>query len=261
MDDVERNGRVFSDGVGTCSWEVLKMLQQRRSQTLFLPRFSRFATLLCSASPPVDNQVQRNRRVADRNCGVALRMLPLVLNRPSIKILEDLGIPNQAFENLQLRAIDELRGRVSSITNAAAFLEKNNVGKSTHTNCLLRKMQSLGLALSDDLFFRDLLDAVVLIQLQDLKYKTRIPVKEGVTLYGIMDETGYLEEGEVYCCRVDMKGHIKRAPGTVVMSRSPARHPGDVQMAKAIAVQNKSPLRALHNCITFSSKGQRDLLS
>ncbi|KAL8751235.1 MAG: hypothetical protein Q9199_006559 [Rusavskia elegans] len=275
MEDVERNGRVFSDGVGTCSLGVLKTLKATQRSfsvpaTIFQIRFAG-AKGVISLDSRLQGYVLRLRpsmikyRGTEEShieiCGIASRMLPLVLNRQLIKILEDLGISNKAFEDLQTRAIDELRSSVSSVRNAAAFLEKHNVGKSTHTPWLLRKIQSLGLALSDDLFFRDLLDAVVLIQLQDLKYRTRIPVEEGATLYGIMDETGILEEGEVYCCWVDREWHAKYASGTVLCARSPALHPGDLQIAKAVAVPENSPLNELHNCIVFSSKGERDLPS
>lgn len=194
-------------------------------------------------------------------CGIASRMLPLVLNRQLIKILEDLGVPNRVFEDLQNNAIDELRASVSSLTNAASFLEKHDVGLSTQTTWLLRKTNSLGLALNNDMFFRDLLDAVVLIQLQELKYKTRIPVKKGATLYGIMDETDYLAEREVFCPYIDRQGRADHAHGVVVVARSPALHPGDVQTATAVTVPKDSPLNALHNCIVFSSKGSRDLPS
>lgn len=194
-------------------------------------------------------------------CGSAARMLPLVLNRQLIKILEDLRVPNSVFEGLQNRAIDELRSSVSSVANAAALLDKHDLGSSTQTTWLLRKMQSLGLALSDDMFFRDLLDAIVLIQLQELKYKTRIPVKDGATLYGIMDETDTLAEGEVFCSWIDKKGRGDQAAGVVVVARSPALHPGDVQVVTAITPPTDSPLNALHNCIVFSAMGARDLPS
>ncbi|KAK5017650.1 hypothetical protein LTR60_001847 [Cryomyces antarcticus] len=38
-------------------------------------------------------------------------------------------------------------------------------------------------------------------------------------------------------------------------------HPGDVQVVKAVDVPPNSPLNALHNCIVFSAKGERDLPS
>ena len=184
-------------------------------------------------------------------CGIAAKMLPLVLNRQLIKILEDLGVPDEAFKDLQSHAIDELRTGVSSISNAAAFLEQNNVGMTAHTTWLLRKMQSLGLELSDDKFFRDVLDAVVLIQLQGLKYKTRIPVKEGATLYGIMDETGTLAEGEVYCAWIDKDGRLGHACGDVVVTRSPALHPGDSRSQKLL--QSRETPRSTNFTIVLRS--------
>ncbi|KAL8646746.1 MAG: hypothetical protein Q9210_005951 [Variospora velana] len=173
----------------------------------------------------------------------------------------DLGIPNNAFQQLQDAAIEKLRSSVSSVENAAALLEKHDVGLATQTTWLVRKIHSLGFALSDDVFFRDLLDAVVFIQLQELKYKTRIPVKDGATLYGILDDTETLAEGEVYCSWIDKEGHVNCASGIVVVTRSPALHPSDIQTAKAIVVPQDSPLNWLHNCIVFSSRGARDLPS
>ena len=49
--------------------------------------------------------------------------------------------------------------------------------------------------------------------------------------------------------------------GSIVITRSPALHPGDVQCVTAVDVPVDSPLRALHNVVVFSSKGQRDLPS
>ncbi|KAL9021691.1 MAG: hypothetical protein Q9185_001055 [Variospora sp. 1 TL-2023] len=258
--DVERNGRVFSDGVGTCSMSVLKTLQATQSPsaipaTVFQIRFAGAKGMVS-----LDTRLEGNilvlrpsmikfRGSKDSSieiCGVASKMLPLVLNRQLIKILEDLNIPNNAFQQLQDAAIDELRNSVSSVENAAALLEKHDVGLATQTTWLVRKIHSLGFALSDDVFFRDLLDAVILIQLQELKYKTRLPT---------------LAEGEVYCSWIDKEGHVNCASGIVVVARSPALHPGDIQTAKAITVPQDSPLNWLHNCIVFSSRGPRDLPS
>ncbi|KAL8991752.1 MAG: hypothetical protein Q9169_007683 [Polycauliona sp. 2 TL-2023] len=260
IEDVERNGHMFSDGVGTCSLQVLKLLQATRKPfsvpaTVFQIRYAG-AKGVISLDDRLPGYVLRLRPsmikfrgTGESNveiCGKASRKIPLVLNRSLIQILEDLKIPHQAFKDLQDRAINELRSGVSSVSNAAAILEKSNIGGSTHTPWLLRKMQGLGLALDEDVFFRDLLDAVILIQLQDLKYKTRLPVDEGGSFYGIMDETEFLEEGEIYCCWIDRQGQTKNASGT---------------LARAVEVPDDSPLRALHNCVVFSAKGERDLPS
>ena len=75
-----------------------------------------------------------------------------------------------------------------------------------------------------------------------------------------MDETGFLKENEVYCTVHNEKGPLVLT-GSVVVTRSPALHPGDVRCATAVDVPQYSPLRVLHNCLVFSSQGERDLPS
>ena len=77
---------------------------------------------------------------------------------------------------------------------------------------------------------------------------------------GIMDESGFLQENEIYCYTHNEKGP-NLLTGEVVITRSPALHPGDVQCVKAVDVPADNPLRALHNVVAFSSHGKRDLPS
>lgn len=77
-----------------------------------------------------------------------------------------------------------------------------------------------------------------------------------------MDETGILNEGEIFCPVLSdrfYRGILVRKD--VVITRSPALHPGDVQLVNAVDVPEDSPLRKLHNCVVFSQKGSRDLPS
>ena len=75
-----------------------------------------------------------------------------------------------------------------------------------------------------------------------------------------MDESGFLREGEIYCYTHDEAGP-RLLTGKVVVTRSPALHPGDVQCVTAVDVPADNPLRALHNLVAFSSHGDRDLPS
>lgn len=102
--------------------------------------------------------------------------------------------------------------------------------------------------------------------LRDLKYRARIPIEKGCLLYGIMDETNTLEDGEVYIATqvLDEYGEWKHDILTgdrIVVTRAPALHPGDVQLAKSVDVEPGNPLKALRNCIVFSQRGERDLPS
>jgi RNA dependent RNA polymerase len=77
-----------------------------------------------------------------------------------------------------------------------------------------------------------------------------------------MDETGVLEEGQVFIIMDAKPGMSKVVTGrNLIVTRSPALHPGDVQLVTAVSVPNDSPLMKLSNCICFSQKGERDLPS
>ena len=194
-------------------------------------------------------------------CGAAFRPLPMYLNRQLIKILEDLGVPETVFMNLQEEAVEALSLTTSSATKAASYLEKNSVGESARVPWLLRTLDSLGLPFQADHFLRDTVELAVLMSLREIKHRSRIPVQNGATLYGIMDETGYLEEGEIYCVVTTPSGRVSPMTGPMIVTRSPALHPGDVQAVRAVDVPANSPLAALLNCVVFSQKGNRDLPS
>lgn len=81
------------------------------------------------------------------------------------------------------------------------------------------------------------------------------------TLYGIADETGFLQPSEIFVCIRAVDGEKEILTGDVMVTRSPALHPGDVQIARAVSVPEDSPLLQLHNCIVFSQHGERDLPS
>jgi hypothetical protein len=194
-------------------------------------------------------------------CGGAYKPLPLFLNQQSIKILEDMGVEDDFFLYYQAKEVERLRMTASSSINASNFLKTQAVGELIHLPWFINRLCSLNLSFQADSFLRNVLEITVLIELRALKYKARIPVEEGFTLYGIMDETGIIEEGQVFCI-VETDGQPKVITGRdLIITRSPALHPGDIQLVTAVTVPNNSPLMQLRNCICFSQKGSRDLPS
>lgn len=194
-------------------------------------------------------------------CGAAYSPLPMYLNRQLIKILEDLGVPGETFHSLQEDALEHLRMMTSSAINAAIHLEDHSIGLAPQLPRLLRSLESLRLPFQADDFLRGSVEMAALISLRELKYRSRIPVEKGVTLYGIMDESGCLEEGEIFCVTDTPTEGRNVITGCVTITRSPALHPGDVQVVRAVNVPVDSPLSELHNCVVFSQKGKRDLPS
>jgi hypothetical protein len=117
-------------------------------------------------------------------CGSASKPLPMMLNRQLIKILEDLGVKEDSFLALQTAAVDELRAATRSSESAAKFLSHNYIGAAAKLPWLVRKLWEIGLLFSDDDFLQNTLELAVLALLRELKYRARIPVEKGVTLYG-----------------------------------------------------------------------------
>lgn len=195
-------------------------------------------------------------------CGSGINPLPLYLNRQNIKLLEDLGVSPRSFLELQQEEIDRLRHALRSPLHAAEFVAEANIAKSTKLSWLIGILGRLGLSFSNDDFLRQAIELTVLIKLHELKYRARIPVKDGVTLYGIMDETGFLKEDEIYCpIETEADGRRVLVRNNTVITRSPALHPGDIQLVNAVDVPEDCPLNSLHNCVVFSQKGLRDLPS
>jgi hypothetical protein len=221
MPDIERNERTFSDGVGTCSLEVLQKIWQVYSQarglkpTALQIRFQ--GKWKIDSSLPVDSLLTlRNVNVGAKGmisldsrlqgsalclrpsmikfggtkaadieiCGSAMRPLPLYLNRQLIKILEDLLVPAQSFLDLQAEAVEKLRMTTLSAINAASFLQRNYIGKPARLPWLIRKLGSMGLSFNDDEFLSKTLELAVLVQLREIKHRSRIRVEKGVTVYG-----------------------------------------------------------------------------
>jgi hypothetical protein len=195
-------------------------------------------------------------------CGASYKPLPMYLNRQTIKILEDMGVEDGWFLTLQATEVERLQKITESPSNASNFLSSHSIGEDNYLPWLIKKLPSLGLDFREDHFLWDVLQMSVMMELRVLKYRARIPVKEGLTLYGIMDETGILEEGQIFCIfdGDNAKKHILIGKDLII-TRSPALHPGDIQLVDAVIAPPGSPLLSLSNCICFSQKGKRDLPS
>jgi hypothetical protein len=194
-------------------------------------------------------------------CDSAYKPLPMYLNRQLIKILEDLGVEDSFFLGLQATQIKKLRMTTESPINASSFLKRQSIGEQIHLPWLINRLAMMNLNFKDDGFLRDVVEVAILVELRMLKHKTRILVENGWHLHGLMDETGFLKEGEIFCS-VIVDGVMKILTGNdMIISRAPALHPGDVQLANAVMPPANSPLLRITNCICFSQKGVRDLPS
>ncbi|KAK5997775.1 putative RNA-dependent RNA polymerase 1-like protein [Cladobotryum mycophilum] len=274
--------RVFSDGVGTISRLAMEEVWDhipRKSQTptCFQVRIagvkgmlsldSRLKGRIICIRKESMMKFESNDFVSLGICDTASQPLKLVLNRQIIKILEDMGTKDQWFMDQQNKALTTLRAVTSSASNTGTFLEYQDIGSVAGLPRLIKLLDKMNIDYRRDRFMKSLVEHVVLRELRMLKHKARIPVDQGVTLFGVMDETAFLKEGEIYVTydrKYDkIQGRVKGSlkDGYVIVTRSPALHPGDVQYVKMVTPPDGHPLRHLENCIVFSQRGKRDLPS
>ncbi|TQV90259.1 RNA-dependent RNA polymerase [Cordyceps javanica] len=274
--------RVFSDGVGTIScnameelWEVLP--KRAAGSTCFQIRWAGVKGLLV-----LDSRL-RGKVICVRKesmmkfpsqdlqelgiCDVGSRPFRLVLNRQVIKILEDMGTNDNWFMGLQNDALNLLRAVTATALNTSTFLQYQDIGGAIGLTSFIKKLDRMNIDYRRDAFLKSVVEHVVLRELRLLKYRARIPVQKGVTLFGVVDETGFLNENEVYITYDETRGKSGErldatlSDGPVIVTRSPALHPGDIQVARMVTPPASHPLRELRNCIAFSQKGSRDLPS
>lgn len=129
----------------------------------------------------------------------------------------------------------------------------------------LVKFRRHGLVLTREPFIRSLLLAVYNSAIANLKSKGQIAVPEdsGRNMLGVLDETGTLEYGQVFVQFTSLKSSDK-APrlkpvtrvltGTVLVTKCPCLHPGDVRKFEAVDVP---ALHHIRDCIVFPAKGHR----
>lgn len=129
-------------------------------------------------------------------CGSAFRPLPMVLIRQFIVILEDLGVAAADFLRLQKEAVDALREMTKSSVNTISFLEAVEGTRASRVSPLIKSLGEMGLDYRQDHFQYKVVEMAGVSQLRDIKYRGRIPVEQGVTLYGIMDEAGFLKRAK-----------------------------------------------------------------
>lgn len=270
--------RVFSDGIGKLSYDAMVefwsyLPPRANAPTCFQIRCGGAKGML-TLDPTLEGKVIHVREesmvkfpskdIAEVGiCEFASRPFRMVLNRQLIKIMEDMGVSPQWFLSLQNKELRRLRSVTTSARSASTFLRQQLLGVKIGLPTFIKRLGEIGLDYRSDLFLRSIVEHAVLEQLRLLKYKARVPVEQGVTLFGVVDETKTLGVDEVYVTFDNGDDQIAKPPprAKVLITRSPALHPGDVRVVTMVQPPPGSPLLQLRNCVVFNCKGDRDLPS
>jgi RNA-dependent RNA polymerase len=281
IDDIERNGSCFTDGVGTMSLEVSNEVNaqlygklRRRRRPLTKPRAYQIRLMGAKGMIAVDHKLS-GRVVCVRRSMIKFdaphsndieiaqafdRPSRYYFNRPLIMLLEGLGVPYEVFEAYQRSAVQEVQDATHSLNRTARLLEGHGLGGSFRLPSVLQHLeQRLGIKQIPDPFYYRMQEFAVHHVLREMKHKARIPVPGGWILVGVADVHGYLGPREIFACTrcPDCRKDIY-LEGPTMVSRSPTIHPGDVQVLQAIGRPPEgSPFASqpLKNCIVFSTEG------
>ncbi|UJR11489.1 hypothetical protein I4U23_015669 [Adineta vaga] len=92
-----------------------------------------------------------------------------------------------------------------------------------------------------------------------LKNKIPLPLNEGRNMFGVVDETGILEYGQVFIQYKDLDSTNENRyivlTGEVLVAKMPCLHPGDFRRLTAVNVPKLQT--CIRDCIVFPQKGSR----
>ncbi|KAI6110431.1 RNA dependent RNA polymerase-domain-containing protein [Pisolithus croceorrhizus] len=288
MSDIEQNGIVFTDGVGTISqglatliWHTLHESDSGNAANAVQPSAYQIRFLGYKGMVVVDPLLEgihmclrpsmkkfdvRGRDYAEIEIASAFgKPKPASLNRPLVMVLEDRGVSIQAFLELQEQAVSNTRRADESLPMFVDLLEKHKLCKDFWVPDILRRLNSLGfesnpnqmqLPLNTPFLLR-LRSYAINHVLRNIKYRARIPIPESYMLPGVADEGPAYANGRnnVYCLP-----EPTWLSGPCTISRSPVMHPGDVQCVEAIGRPPTNCLFAnLRNVVVFPAQGTRSL--
>ncbi|KAH7934737.1 uncharacterized protein LOC119404960 [Rhipicephalus sanguineus] len=261
-----KNPYVFSDGIGMVSRSLLQKVCQKLGiedePSAIQIRYAGYKGMLC-LNPTLDgDKLVLRESMCKFPCSTSdvLEVIKVsaprtvCLNRPLITILEQLGVPGHAFVNLQQNMVLQLADAL-----VCEDVALDTLGSYVEVPFFFRELQSRGFLLTRHPFVRLLLCTVYKSAMDGLRTKTRIAVASGAgrNMLGVLDETGRLQYGQVFVQYTELGTDSKAThvlTGTVLVTKCPCLHPGDVRKFEAVDVPE---LRHIKDCIVFPAKGPR----
>lgn len=291
IDDIERNGYNFTDGVGKLSLFLAQMAAQELGlQNAFddPPSLYQFRLGGCKGVLALDPAIKKTevhirqsqfKFEALYNGLEVIRCSSLAtpfFNRQIIAVLSDLGVADNVFIRKQQQMVNAYELAMTDKAEALKCLLKHiDMNQMTLT---IASMVLDGFLDTREPFMMSLLYLWRASTIKQLKKKARIAVDDGAFVLGCIDESGTLQghhdepqsrldatrdeklatlpEIFIQVDDTSMKGHYKIIEGICVLARNPSLHPGDIRIVRAVDVP------ALHhhkNVVVLPQTGDRDL--
>lgn len=290
--DLERNGFVFSDGVGRISRFLAQMVMTEFKiktpngdpPSVFQFRLGGRKGIL-TVSPDAHRGEVHIRPSQDKFPAVhnGLEIIRYsnycmaALNRQLIIVLSALGVPDEVFLNKLSTMLEDLKTAMTSPAQAVHMLQKQ-VDPNQMTLALANMVQD-GFQKSRDPFVTSLLELWRAWEIKYLKEKAKICVDEGACLLGCVDETATLKgyfninqpsehatREEKVACLPEIfiqvhrpeKDRYEIIQGLCLLARNPSLHPGDIRVVNAVDVP---ALHYLKDVVVLPQTGDRDIAS
>lgn len=279
LPDIERNGYVFSDGIGIITPELaaevaMKLRLRDESPCAYQIRYAGCkGVVACWPAKqegiklylrPSMNKFQSFHTVLEV-CSWT-RFQPGFLNRQIITLLSTLSVPDDIFWKMQEVMVSRLNQMLVNADVAFDVLTAS-CGEQGNTAAM---MLSSGFKPETEPHLRGMLTCVRAAQLADLREKARIFVPKGRWLMGCLDELGVLEQGQCYIQVsnsslestfsrhgshfTESTKNLQVITGLVVIAKNPCLHPGDIRILEAVDAPD---LDHLFDCLVFPQKGER----
>ncbi|KAH9868719.1 hypothetical protein J1614_007791 [Plenodomus biglobosus] len=291
IQDVERNGYNFTDGVGKLSPFIAQMAAKElglpnpfeNPPSLYQFRLGGYKGVLA-----LDPNLQRSEvhvRPSQHKFVAEYTGLEIIrssafatpfFNRQIIMVLSNLGVPEHVFIRKQQDMVNGYENAMLDEIIAVQKLRKHV--DMNQTTLSMAGMVLDGFMSSQEPFIMSLLMLWRSHTIKNLKEKARIAIEDGAFVLGCVDETallkGHMDEPQ---SRLDANrdeklatlpeiflqvddttkpGHFKIIEGTCVLARNPSLHPGDIRIVSAV---NIPALGHLKNVVVLPQTGDRDL--
>ncbi|KAI0019070.1 RNA dependent RNA polymerase-domain-containing protein [Xylariomycetidae sp. FL0641] len=288
IDDIERNGICFSDGVGKISPKLVTYIAKRQKLAKRYPpsayqfRLGGSKGLLICWPDVQFNEIllrpsQKKFTADDQGLEIikVSRYSVATLNRQTIMILSCLGVPDEVFVNMLTAQVEGYRQAMDDPEKAMGLLSRFVDQNGTTT--LIAQMIRDGFMHIQEPFFTSVLQVWRAWSMRLLREKARIVVEKGAFVFGCVDETftlrGHHDEATQ---SADSKEHnlpqiFLQVPkpdsttdeyvvitGICVVGRNPSLHPGDIRVVEAVDIP---ALRHIRDVVVFPATGDRDIPS
>lgn len=289
IDDVERNGFNFTDGVGKISLFYAETIAKELRIRGPAPSVYQFRMAGCKGVLAVAPELGATKvRIRKSQCKFETTYSGMeiirwseywvaTLNRQLILVLSDLGVPDDIFLVMQDKEI-QLMERAMIQDSAALEALTGHVDPNRMTLTIAGLVQA-GFRRSNEPFVTSLLRLWRAWSTKYLKEKARLAVREGACVLGCTDETGILkghfeadkvyedDEPEAKMAKLPQvfiqvtspdTGHRKVIEGLCAIARNPSLHPGDIRVVRAVDVP---ALHHLVDVLVLPQTGDRDIAS